>query len=297
MRGPAVAEPHESRAELAEAAGELLRRAVESHAAGRMDEARALCTRVVARKREDRSARGHAAFMLGVFDSSDGEHAAAKTHYVRACEMLPDHAAARCNLGQTLIALDRTAEAVVHLRRAIELRPALGEARLNLATALRREGDTGAALDSARMALESVPGGSPAEFQALVLAAELEAEGGDLRAGVALSRRALEAAGSAPAPQAAALVCAGKVCELAGTYDEALGAYRRAVEVAPESAAQHHRTRLVPRALRERLAPRASDVFISTFPKSGTTWMQQIVCSACPATPPRAMAQCVCVPA
>jgi len=79
-------------------------------------------------------------FVLGVLCSSESDHAQAEVHYLAALAIDPHHAASLINLGQSLLATGRAAQAVPHLSLAARLAPTTVEAHLNHATALAQCG-------------------------------------------------------------------------------------------------------------------------------------------------------------
>ena len=278
----------------------MLRQVAALAAAGSVAQAQSLCAATV----QQHPSCAHAHYMLGALSSAAGEHAAAEPHYRRACQLAPAHAAAACNLGQTLLARGAHAEALVTLRRATTLAPTLPEAHINLASALRALGETAAATASAEQALALVP----RMAAAVSLRGRLALDAGDAKRALELSQRAAAASASAAADSTANADAgeggplAGAACELGalalealGRPDEALATLSRAVARWPGSGAAADaaalRASLAWRALRSHLQPRGApaaaaeeafgDVFVASFPKAGTTWVQLIACMLC----------------
>jgi len=109
-----------------------LRRAVESHAAGRPEEARRLCSAIL------QAAPSHpgALHLLGMLSLSAGAGAEAFDLLRRAAEYDPKNPLVLNNLGCALQALHRFEEAISCHRAAIECAPGMVAAEMNLALAL-----------------------------------------------------------------------------------------------------------------------------------------------------------------
>ena len=191
-------------------------------------------------------------YAQGVRHSCRQEHALAHHCYAAACALDPRHAAARCNLGQTLSLLGHFCQAASQFRKAIEVDPNLAAAQLNLSHALRNAGEPEAAVEAASAAvglvMRSRSGGTPAH-------------------------KAHTAGGVSHAQAHAALA---RALSLADRFDDAFESARIAARY--DAAFAPLRLQLVETALERGLKPKPQDVWIASFPKSGTTWVQQIVC-------------------
>ncbi|WP_424812804.1 methyltransferase [Roseococcus sp. YIM B11640] len=127
-------------------ADELLRRGVDRHRAGRVEEAESLYRRAL------RLQPGHpdAENLLGVCARQRGDLPAALAHAARAVAAIPDSALFQANHGATLAEAGRLGEAIAALRRALALNPADAVSLRNLGQALTAAGQAAAALEPLR---------------------------------------------------------------------------------------------------------------------------------------------------
>lgn len=167
-------------------AEELLRRGVDRHRAGRVEEAEGLYRRAL------RLAPGHpdAENLLGVCARQRGDLRAALGHAARAVGIVPDSALFQANHGAALAEAGRLGEAIGALRRALALNPADATSLRNLGQAMTAAGQAAAALEPLREAVRL--SGAPEAWLALAHAAR---EAGE-------ATQAREAAGQVTGPLA-----------------------------------------------------------------------------------------------
>jgi Tfp pilus assembly protein PilF len=123
------------------------------YAAGRVEEALALCRRLLSLEPGRADLLGVAALLAGKM----GDHARAEADYRAALALAPERADLNYNLGNLLADAGRVEEATNAFRRAIELEPSLAAAHNNLANALERQGDFEGAVASYTRAIELSP--------------------------------------------------------------------------------------------------------------------------------------------
>ncbi len=111
---------------------EALTQALRLLNAGRLDEAEALCRKLVAAA----PSLADAAFLSGAVAQRRNRPGDAAAAYRRAIDLAPDYADAHNNLGNVLLAQGKTDAAIESLRRAAGLEPGLAQTHYNLGNAL-----------------------------------------------------------------------------------------------------------------------------------------------------------------
>lgn len=186
----------------------------------------------------------------GNYAYSRGDYEGALRHYEDAIAKNPDDAEAHSNLGQVLVRLNRTAEAIPHFERAIGLIPDRWAYHFNLAVALGRLGQWERAVAEYRVAAALFPDDYVTQFN---LGNALHRLGDEAGAVVAY-RRAIELAPE----EGSFYVALGLSYERLGRTAEALAAYERAVDLgrdAPDAPLVRARMEQLRRAAQGKGAP------------------------------------------
>jgi len=151
-------------------AQDLLRRAIEHHQAGRLDEADPLYRKVLEREPREPDAL----HLLALIELLRGRNEEAAALIERALEAAGPHAALLNSLGKAYFGLKRLADAKRCFARSAALEPGFAEAHGNLGAALTALGDFAAAVESLNRAIGIQPAYPNAHFN---LARALSASG------------------------------------------------------------------------------------------------------------------------
>ncbi|RDU98387.1 tetratricopeptide repeat protein [Trinickia dinghuensis] len=240
---------------------QLLNAALEHHQAGRLADAKALYSRILAKQPK----HPDALHFMGLLACQIGQSEAGIT-LMR--ESIAAHASPIYynNLGNALRDARKLDDAVIAYRRAVELKPDYADAHNNLGNALRETGEAAAAVTSCARALELKPGYAEAYNNlgnALKDMGELDAA--ILSYGKAIAAKpafaeahlnlgiAMQAKGHGDAALECLRDCVALAPQLAVAHDKLAGilmhrgdiagaieSYRRAVELMPDSAQSHN---------------------------------------------------------
>ena len=205
-------------------ADKLFAEAMEMRTAGRVDDAAALCARVLASEPDHIPTLR----LAGVMCEEAGDHAAAADFLMRALELAPDHAETHYNFGIVLAGLGRDDEAAAHYRRAIALDPRNAKAHSNLGNALRASGRFAEAEQACRRALALEPNSPTARNNlgiALTDQGRLAEAAKSFRWAIALDAKFAEG-----------YFNLGRALQSQGRYDEALAEFRHASALRPNYA-------------------------------------------------------------
>jgi len=172
---------------------------------------------------------------LGVIleDRPDGLPRAVE-HYRAAIRLKPDHARAHNNLGNALLQLGHTDEAIAMFLRSLELQYAVPEVHANLGQALLKAGRPQEALASFERALRLGPDTVPA---CLGRAEALAAMPGRTTEAIAALHEAVTLAPDDPRIRE---TLAALLASLPGRLDEAIAQYEAAVRLDPNAAVAHN---------------------------------------------------------
>ena len=205
---------------------QLLNAALAHHQAGRLADAKALYTRILAKQPK----HPDALHFMGLLACQIGQSEAG---IALMRESIAAHASTIYynNLGNALRDAHKLDDAVVAYRRAVELEPGYADAHNNLGNALRERGDAASALASCARAIELKPGYAEA-YNNLGNALK---DIGELDAAVAAYGKAIAAR---PA-FAEAHLNLGIALQAKGHGDAALDCLRESVSLAPQLAIAH----------------------------------------------------------
>jgi tetratricopeptide (TPR) repeat protein len=132
-----------------------IQRVVQLQAAGRLEEAEALCRRVLESQCPESAVVNH---LLGFLNHQLGRTELAAQLIGRAVSLNPREPEFLCNLGAVLLAGGKPAESTQACRQALVLRPEFPEALVNLGNALAAAGQYNEAAQAYRQAISLRPG-------------------------------------------------------------------------------------------------------------------------------------------
>jgi len=225
------------------AALKLLQTAMQHHQAGRLDEAEPIYRRVL----DEQPHNVDALHLMGVLQSHRGKAEVGLVMLQNAAALMPQfaenwhdlgsvlavlgrhpeprNASVRADVGASLLALDRVAEALEQTRIAAQLEPNRATVVANYGYLLCRAGQLDAAVNTLKRALELDPACAAAWGQL----GETLWRGAKYPEAVEPARRAVELSPSDPR----LLLLLGNTLQTAGELEEAAAAYRRSIEIDP----------------------------------------------------------------
>ena len=130
-----------------------LRASVSCYRAGRLSEAKLLCTKILSQDPKNVAAL----HLLGVIKCQEGDALQATELIRQVLALRPDDAEAHNNLGIALCGQGKLEEAVAAYHRALELKPDYAESQNNLGIALKNHGKLEEAVAAYHRALELKP--------------------------------------------------------------------------------------------------------------------------------------------
>ncbi|MEO5375222.1 MAG: tetratricopeptide repeat protein [Alphaproteobacteria bacterium] len=207
--------------------GEALDLGMQLHAAGRLDDAEAVCWRIL----EGSPFDADALHLLGRLARQTGRHALAVELVGKALVVRPGFPEALITLGLTLRAMGRADAAAVNFRQAIALRPDHPDAHAHLGGLLHAGGRLDEAATCYARALAIAPDLAEAHVNLAVIHAGMER----LDDAVAGCRRAIRC----QPDLAEAHNNLGNALMALGRWEEGLEALRQAVRLNPDSARMH----------------------------------------------------------
>jgi tetratricopeptide (TPR) repeat protein len=253
------------------------RQARQDYQAGRLQQARAACERLLQRDAANVDALsllGQIAYDLGFLEQAAG-------HMARCAALRPRDPRPHLALGEIRNLQGRHDEAVDQFERALRLQPQDPRAVTGKADAFERWGQR----DRARAVLQPYVAGGRETGEMAVVQARLDLRARRHDAVVDLARRHLERPEAADTTRWHLGFLLGRALERAGRFDESFAAYRQANQVLAASfdagAWRQYTDRLVEAFSPQRFAalPRATHgsglpVFIVGMPRSGSTLVE-----------------------
>jgi len=209
------------------AVSQKLDTALQSHRAGRLSEAEAAYSEVLAVDPENIDAL----HFLGVIAYQRGEHRRAEELISRALSREPSNAPAYNNLGNALGAQGKLDAAMVCYERALALQPEYADALVNLGAAFRAKGELDKAVQCYQRALSLAPDVPMAHFN---LGNVLRDEG-RLDEAIPCYRKAISLKPDFPEGHAGL----GDSLKSEGRLDEAIACYRKALALKPDFPEAH----------------------------------------------------------
>jgi tetratricopeptide (TPR) repeat protein len=225
-------------------------------------------------------------YNLGIALDDSGDLPGAKAAFARAVELDPRHNLAWNNYGSVLNRLGDEAAALDAYRRAVDIDPAHAEAQNNIAAILIDRGE----LDEARERLQAAIDARPDFLEAHQNVSTLTRYTPEDPHYRFLEEQLAARDGLAPEQRLRLLFAVGKAREDVGHYDLAFIAYREANRLKRASlrfdeARSERLAEALIAAFPEAPSPAPSvpvdslPVFIVGMPRSGTTLLEQVLCS------------------
>ncbi|MGO9133136.1 MAG: tetratricopeptide repeat protein [Methylovirgula sp.] len=207
--------------------GDLLRGALECHAAGRLDMARDIYRQILAHQPDHPVVWHH----LGLIAHAEGDQATAADHIRKAIAAKPDYVSALSNLAAVHRAAGDFLAARANAEQAIALDPTYPAAHSNLGNALEDQGDLESALAAYEEACRLDPHFVEAHVNAADILRKLKRHDEALTVCDAIVDKRPEAARP--------YFCAGNILRELLRSSEAMDAFRHAIALQPRFAEAH----------------------------------------------------------